>query len=62
MLQEDARLQQLVRAYGAANWSVIAQVLANTAPDSVQASVTHVALSLCSRSIAVLPEPARAAG
>ena len=25
-LQEDNRLKQLVRAYGAANWSVIAQV------------------------------------
>lgn len=26
-LQEDARLKQLVRVYGAANWSVLAQVL-----------------------------------
>ncbi len=46
MLQEDARLQQLVRAYGAANWSVIAQVLANAAPNSVQASVDNVAFTM----------------
>ncbi len=45
MLQEDARLQQLVRAYGAANWSVIAEVMANNALNSVQASVTNVAFT-----------------
>ncbi|KAL0027082.1 hypothetical protein WJX79_004219 [Trebouxia sp. C0005] len=30
--EEDARLQQLVRAYGAANWSVIAQSLNSSPP------------------------------
>ncbi len=46
MLQEDARLQQLVRAYGAANWSVIAEVTANTAPNSVEASFINVAFTM----------------